>query len=154
VWSSLEEVVRTVVEGVKRRHPYARVSVHYMNFARHALIAVEHGDTVRRIYVVFVRAPFYRFCDYFPRWCEEHGRDHALTLNWEVMVRLSDIGITRVYYFLEDGRVYMVPLKLFYDLKLCRYQKKERATRVCHVPLKMARLVADYSKGIPLDIYT
>jgi len=154
VFTGARDVAAALLAAARRLFPGAAARVEHPNFGRHVMLVVEFPTGFLRVYAVFVREPFHRFCSYFPRWCAENGRDEALTLNLSVVNRLEELGIGTVYYFLADGRVYAVPVKLFRELGLCRYPRGERHTRVCHVPVSMARLVAHYGKGIPLDAFT
>jgi len=113
------------------------------NFGRHMVVAAYRGSKLlKKVYVVYEREPFHKFCDYFPEYCREIGKHvEALTMNWEIVWRALEIGVSEVIYVLRDGRIYSVEPKKFLELNLCRYPKHESITKICHVPLNEARLV-------------
>jgi len=137
---SLQQAVEIVKRWLRNRFPNAVVREYYQNYDRHCLLSVEEGERiVKRIYVVFQREPFHRFCSYFPDACSDGVRREAITLNWSIIVGLSEAGVTEILHILGDGRVVRTRLSDWLYRSFCRYPKHEPVTRVCHIPIDAAR---------------
>lgn len=145
---SLQQAIELVKELLRRVYGEGvAFRVYPENFRRHAVISIERGDRiVDRVYLVFQREPFHKFCKYFPRARECPGAE-AITLNWSIIHHhIGEAGIRRVIHVLGDGRIVTSTLIDWLTTPYCRKPMHEDAVTTCHLPIPR--------KSITLDIFT
>jgi hypothetical protein len=108
-----------------------------MRHKRHWFITVSYEFRIFRFYMVFQREPFHKFDEIWK------GEGEALTINRDVLVRIIREHVTRLFWVLEDGRIYMENPR--YIMKLVQEHGWSRETEktgeiVVHIPIKYLKL--------------
>jgi len=105
---------------------------------RHWLITVKRGIRIYRLYLIFQREPFHKFKKLYPK------EGEALTMNREVLIRLLRERITRVFWCLQNGTIYMGNphniLNLVDKHGWTRTTEKTGET-VIHIPIKRLKKI-------------
>jgi len=105
---------------------------------RHWLITARYNHRMYRLYLIFQREPFHKFKKLYP----EEGE--ALTMNREVLTRLLRERISRVFWCLKDGTIYMgnpeTILNIVDKHGWTRTTEKTGET-VIHIPIKRLKNV-------------